>query len=133
MKSVPTARRVSAIVALVAVVAVLAIVVLALTRHLLWLMAAIVCLGVAIGAAAYAVTRTGARRLVAAVVALVALVAPLALVVAYGRLPRPLFSIALVVIAGGRPDMRWAATSDRSRASPPPGWPWGRRPARSCS
>jgi diacylglycerol kinase family enzyme len=91
---------VSAIAALVAVVALLATVVAVLIRDLPWLVAAIVCLGVAIGAAAYAVIRTGARRLVAAVVAVVASVPPLALIVTYDRLPRLLLLIALVAIAG---------------------------------
>ncbi len=100
MKSVPAARRVSAIVALVAVVALVAITVVVLARHLLWLVVAIVCLGVAVAAAAYAVARTGARRLVAVVVAVLALAAPLVLVVAYGQLLQLLFLIALGVIAG---------------------------------
>ncbi|HEV8651830.1 MAG TPA: diacylglycerol kinase family protein [Actinomycetes bacterium] len=100
MKSVPAARRVSAIVAMAAVVALIAIMVLALARHLLWLAAAIGCLGVAIAAAAYAVTRTGTRRLVATVVAVVALAAPLVLVVVYGQLLQLIVVIALVAIAG---------------------------------
>jgi diacylglycerol kinase family enzyme len=91
MKSVALARRVSAIVALVAVVAVLATTVVGLVQRPLLLLVAIACLGVAIIAAAYAVTRTGARRLVAAVIAVLALVVPLLQLV---------FLIALVAIAG---------------------------------
>ena len=99
MQSVSPTRRLSAIVALVAVVAVLAVAVVGLLQRPLVLVVAIACLGVAIGAAAYALTRTGARRLVAAVVAILALAAPLALVVAYGRLLQLLLLIALVAVA----------------------------------
>ena len=99
MQSVSPTRRLSAIVALVAVVAVLAVAVVGLLQRPLVLVVAIACLGVAIAAAAYALTRTGARRLVAAVVAILALAAPLALVVAYGRLLQLLLLIALVAVA----------------------------------
>jgi Diacylglycerol kinase catalytic domain len=100
VKSVSRARRASAIVALVAVVAVLAIAVAGLVRRPLVLLVAIACLGVAIAAASYAVTRSGMRRLLAVVVAVLALVAPLVLVVAYGRLLQLLLLIALVAITG---------------------------------
>ena len=65
MQSVSPTRRLSAIVTLVAVVAMLAVAVVGLRQRPLVLVVAIACLGVAIGAAAYALTRTGARRLVA--------------------------------------------------------------------
>jgi len=99
VQSVSPTRRLSAIVTLVAVVAVLAVAVVSLFQRPLVLVVAIACLGVAIGAAAYALTRTGARRLVAAVVAILALAAPLALVVAYGRLLQLLLLITLVAVA----------------------------------
>ena len=99
MQSVSPTRRLSAIVALVAVVAMLAVAVVGLLQRPLVLVVAIACLGVAIGAASYALTRTGARRLVAAVVAMLALAAPLALVVAYGRLLQLLLLVALVAVA----------------------------------
>ena len=99
MQSVSPTRRLSAIVTLVAVVAMLAVAVVGLLQRPLVLVVAIACLGVAIGAASYALTRTGARRLVAAVVAILALAAPLALVVAYGRLLQLLLLIALVAVA----------------------------------
>ena len=99
MQSVSPTRRLSAIVTLVAVVAMLAVAVVGLIQRPLVLVVAIACLGVAIGAASYALTRTGARRLVAAVVAILALAAPLALVVAYGRLLQLLLLIALVAVA----------------------------------
>jgi diacylglycerol kinase family enzyme len=100
MRSVPVARRASAIAAILAVAAVVAILVLVLARHLLWLVAAVACLAVAIGAAAYAITRTGARRLVATVVAVLALAAPIVLVVAYGRLLQLVVLLALVAVGG---------------------------------
>jgi diacylglycerol kinase family enzyme len=99
VQSVSPTRRLSAIVALVAVVAMLAVAVVGLLQRPLVLVVAIACLGVAIGAASYALTRTGARRLVAAVVAILALAAPLALVVAYGRLLQLLLLIAQVTVA----------------------------------
>ena len=99
MQSVSPTRRLSAIVTLVAVVAMLAVAVVGLIQRPLVLVVAIACLGVAIAAAAYALTRTGARRLVAAVVAILALAAPLALVAAYGRLLQLLLLIALVAVA----------------------------------
>jgi diacylglycerol kinase family enzyme len=98
VESVSRARRASAIVALVAPVAVLAVAVAGLVQHPLVLLVALACLGVAIAAASYALTRTGTRRLLAAVAALVALVAPLVLLAAYGRLLQLLLLIALVVI-----------------------------------
>jgi Diacylglycerol kinase catalytic domain len=100
MRSVPAPRRVSAIVALAAVVAVMAVTVVALARHLLELVVAIVCLWLVIAAAAYAVTRTGARRQVAVVAAVLALAVPLVLVVANGQVLPLLLLIALVAVAG---------------------------------
>jgi diacylglycerol kinase family enzyme len=101
VKSVTLARRVSAVVALASVVAAMAIVLLALVQHLLWLVLAVVCLWLAFAAAAYAVTRTGARRLAAAVVAVVALVAPVLLLVLDGRLLHLVALITLLALAGG--------------------------------
>jgi diacylglycerol kinase family enzyme/uncharacterized membrane protein HdeD (DUF308 family) len=100
VQSVSPARRMSAVVALATVVAVLAVVVVSVVQRPLVLGVAIACLGVAIAAAAYAFTRTGARRLLAAAVAVLALAGPLALMVAYGRLPQLLLLIALLVLAG---------------------------------
>ena len=100
MNSVPAVRRVSAIVALVAILAAMAVTVVALAQHLPWLVTAILCLWLAIAGAAYAVTRTGLRRVVASLVAVGALAAPLVLVVAYGRLLQVLFLVVLVALAG---------------------------------
>ena len=99
MRSLNPRRRLSAIVALVAVVAMLAVAAIGLLQRPLVLVMAIACIGVAIGAAFYALTRTGARRLIAVVVAILALAAPLALVVAYGRLLQLLLLIALVAVS----------------------------------
>jgi diacylglycerol kinase family enzyme len=101
MRSVPVSRRVSAVLALLAFVAVLVVTVVALLRHPLPLLVALVLLNLGIAAAAYALTRTGVRRTVAAVVAVAALAAPLMLVVWYGRLWSLLLLIGLVMAAGG--------------------------------
>ena len=98
MTSVPVARRVSAVVAFAAVAAVIAIAVVVLAQHPLWLLAAIVCLVVAIAAATYAITRTGVRRLLASVVAALGLAAPIVLMIARGRLL--LLILVLVVLVG---------------------------------
>jgi diacylglycerol kinase family enzyme len=130
VRSVTLSRRVSAIVALAAVVAVTAIVLLVLARHLLWLLLAVACLWLAFAAAAYAITRTGARRLVASVVAVLGLVAPLLLVVVYGQLLPLVLLIALLALAGGA--TRYALGRDiRSlKSGPTPGTAVGpaRRP-----
>ena len=60
MQSLSPTRRLSAIVALVAVDAMLAVVVVGLLHRPLVLVVAIVCLGVAIGAGSYALTRSAA-------------------------------------------------------------------------
>jgi diacylglycerol kinase family enzyme len=121
VRSVPVARRVSAIVAILVVVAVLAIVVMVLARHPLWLVAAIACLAVAISAAAYAITRTGARRLVATAVAVLALAAPLVLVVAYGQLLQLLFLIVLLAIAGAATRYALGRDIKSLKSGPTPG------------
>jgi diacylglycerol kinase family enzyme len=72
-KSVPLGRRVTAVVALLAPLAVLAVVVVALVRRPLTLVLAVACVGIGVGAAAYAITRTGIRRTLAAVLAVLAL------------------------------------------------------------
>jgi diacylglycerol kinase family enzyme len=114
-------RRLSAIVALVAVVAVLAVVVVGLLQRPLVLLVAVGCLGVAIAAAAYALTRTGGRRLLAAAVAVLALAAPLAMVVAYGRLLQLLLLIALVSLAGVAARYGLGRDINSLRNSPTPG------------
>jgi diacylglycerol kinase family enzyme len=100
---------------------VIATLVWVLLRHLPWLVAAIVCLGVVIAAAAYAVTRTGPRRLLAMVVAVLALVGPLVLVVAYGRLPQVLFLIALLAVAGAATRYALGRDIKSLKSGPTPG------------
>jgi diacylglycerol kinase family enzyme len=121
VKSVTLARRVSAVVALAAVVAAMAIVVVALVQHLLWLVLAVVCLWLAFAAAAYAVTRTGARRLAAAVVAVVALVAPVLLLVLDGRLLHLVALIVLLALAGGATRHALGRDLKSLRSGPTPG------------
>ena len=126
MQSVSPTRRLSAIVTLVAVVAVLAVAVVGLIQRPLVLVVAIACLGVAIGAASYALTRTGARRLVAAVVAILALAAPLALVAAYGRLLQLLLLIALVAVAAAATRHALGRDLTSLKSGPTPGTSVGR-------
>ena len=121
MQSVSPTRRLSAIVTLVAVVAMLAVAVVGLLQRPLVLLVALACLGVAIGAASYALTRTGARRLVAAVVAILALAAPLALVVAYGRLLQLLLLIALVAVAAAATRQALGRDLTSLKSGPTPG------------
>lgn len=90
-------RRAYAIVALLATATVIATAVVVLAQRPLLLLAAVVGLGVTIGAAAYAVTRAGIRRALGAVVATLALVM---LVAAFGGLWLPLWIIALVAVTG---------------------------------
>jgi diacylglycerol kinase family enzyme len=121
MRSVSVTRRVGAIVALAAAAAVVVVEVVALARNLLLLLVAVACLGLAIAAAAYAVTRTGARRSVAAVVAVLALVAPVVLVVAQGQLWLVLLLVGLVALAGAA--TRYALGRDLKslKSGPTPG------------
>jgi diacylglycerol kinase family enzyme len=121
MRSVSVTRRVAAIVALAAAAAVVVVEVVALARNLLLLLVAVACLGLAIAAAAYAVTRTGARRSVAAVVAVLALVAPVVLVVAQGQLWLVLLLVGLVALAGAA--TRYALGRDLKslKSGPTPG------------
>jgi diacylglycerol kinase family enzyme len=82
VKSVPLGRRVTAVVALLAPLAVLLVVVAVLLTRPLVLVLAVACLSLGVGAAAYAVTRTGIRRTLASVLAVVALAAAVALLYA---------------------------------------------------
>jgi hypothetical protein len=104
-----------------------------LLQRPLVLVVAIVCLGVAIGAASYALTRSGARRLVAAVVAILALAAPLALVVAYGRLLQLLLLIALVAVAAVATRHALGRDLKSLRSGPPLAPLWDPRSGRCCS
>jgi hypothetical protein len=118
MNAVPQARRVSAVVAIVAVLVVL---VVTLVRQPLALVAAVVSLGVAIASAAYAVTRTGWRRRAAVAVAVVALAAPLVMVVAYGQLLQLVVALVLVVVAGVASRYALGRDLESLKSSPTPG------------
>ena len=102
-----------------------------LIQHPLLLLASIVCLGVALAAAAYAITPTGGRRLIAVVVAALALVAQLWLVVGYGE---PLLLVGQLnhpsccwPLLGRRRAMDW--DSGRSGVALPGGPSWAGGPA----
>jgi diacylglycerol kinase family enzyme len=126
VKSVPASRRLSAIVALLVPVAVLVVFVAVLLRRPLLLLAAVACVGVALGAAAYAVTRTGMRRALAAVLAVVALSGAVALpVVAVGSLI--VLALLLVLVGVGGAATKHALGRDLAslKASPTPGVPVG--------
>jgi diacylglycerol kinase family enzyme len=100
MTSVPAARRLSAVIALLAPVAVLVALLLILLRQPLLLLAAAGCFSVAVGAAAYAVTRTGARRMLGGGLAVLALLAAVTFqLVAVGSLA-DLALVVLLVLAG---------------------------------
>jgi diacylglycerol kinase family enzyme len=101
VKSVPVGRRVTAVVALLAPLTVLVILVVVLLRRPLVLVSAGVCFSLGVGAAAYAVTRPGMRRTLAAVVAVLALVAAVALlIVAAGGVLAVLPVVGLIVVGG---------------------------------
>jgi diacylglycerol kinase family enzyme len=85
-------------VALAAVAALVVVTVAALLQHLFVLAAAILCLGVAVSAAAHALTRTGTRRLALSAVAVAALLAAIGLVVVYGDALQLLFLILLLAV-----------------------------------
>ena len=126
MRSVPVGRRVSAVVALLAPLAVLAVLVLVLLRRPLVLAGAAGCFSLGVGAAAYAVTRTGLRRTLAVVLAVAALAGSVALVVgAVGSL-WALGALAGLTVAGAAAT-RYALGRDiRSlKNSPTPGEPVG--------
>jgi diacylglycerol kinase family enzyme len=121
MRSVAVGRRVGAVVALAAAAAVVVVEVVALARNLLLLLLAVACLGVAIAAAAYAVTRTGARRALATVVALLALVVLVVLVVAQGRLWLVLLLVALVALTGAATRFALGRDLKSLKSGPTPG------------
>jgi hypothetical protein len=101
MKSVPIGRRVSAVLALLAPVAVLAVLVAVLLQRPLVLVAAALCFSVGVGAAAFAVTRTGLLRTLAAVLAVLGLAASLVLVVWAVGSPLVLVVMVGLTVAGG--------------------------------
>jgi diacylglycerol kinase family enzyme len=126
VRSVPAARRVSAVVALLAPLALLAVVVVVLLRRPLELAAAAVCVGVGVSAAAFAVTRTGPLRAGAAVLAVVALAAVVIVqLTAAGGLLVVALLVALVLVGGAA--TRYALGRDLAslKHAPTPGDPVG--------
>jgi diacylglycerol kinase family enzyme len=126
VRSVPAARRVSAVVALLAPLALLAVVVVVLLRRPLELAAAAVCVGVGVSAAAFAVTRTGPLWAGAAVLAVVALAAVVIVqLTAAGGLLVVALLVALVLVGGAA--TRYALGRDLAslKHAPTPGDPVG--------
>jgi diacylglycerol kinase family enzyme len=121
-KSVPLGRRVSAVVALLAPLAVVAVVVVALVTRPLELAVAVVCVSLGVGAAAYAVTRTGIRRILAVVLAVLALGAAAVLVFAAARGLLVLGLVVALILVGGVAT-RYALGRDIKslKSSPTPG------------
>jgi diacylglycerol kinase family enzyme len=126
MKSVPLGRRASAVVALLAPVAVLVELVAVLLRRPLILAGAAGCFSLGVGAAAYAVTRTGLRRTLAAVLAVVALAASVAFVVGAVRSLLALGAMVGLIVAGGLATRHALGRDIRSlKSRPTPGEPVG--------
>jgi diacylglycerol kinase family enzyme len=126
MKSVPLGRRASAVVALLAPLLVLAVVVVALLRRPLILAAAAACVSVGVGAAAYAVTRTGLRRGLAAGLAVLALAAAVLLLInGSGGLLTILLAAGLVVVGGVATRHAMGRDLPALKSSPTPGTPVG--------
>jgi diacylglycerol kinase family enzyme len=126
MKSVPVGRRVSAVVALLAPFAVLAVLVLVLFRRPVVLAGAALCFSLGVGAAAYAVTRTGLRRTLAAVLAVLALVGSVLLVVGAVGGVLTLAAIVGLIVAGGVTAKHALGRDVRSlKSRPTPGEPVG--------
>ena len=101
--------------------AVFAIVVVMLAQNLPLLLATALCLAGAIAAAAYAITRTGARRLIALVLALLAFIAAVILLFGEGRLVLLLCMIAAAAIAVGATRYALARDLRSLKSGPTPG------------
>ena len=126
MKSVPVGRRVSAVVALLVPVAVLLVLVAVLLKRPLMLLGAAVCFSVGVGAAAFAVTRPGIRRTLAAVVAVAALVGSVVfLIAAAGGLWAMLVVVGLIVVGGLATKHALGRDIRSLKSSPTPGTPVG--------
>jgi diacylglycerol kinase family enzyme len=122
VKSVPVGRRVSAVVALLAPLAVLTVLVAVLLQRPLVLLSAGVCLSLGVGAAAYAVTRPGMRRTLAAVVAVLALAGSVVLLsVAAGGLLAVLLVVGLIVVGGVATRHALGRDIKSLKSSPTPG------------
>jgi diacylglycerol kinase family enzyme len=126
MKSVPVGRRASAVVALLAPVAVLAVLVAALLRRPLVLAGAAVCMSVGVAAAAYAITRTGLRRVLAMILTVIALVlALLYLIDGSGGPLALLLAVGLALLGGIATKHALGRDLPALKSSPTPGTPVG--------
>jgi diacylglycerol kinase family enzyme len=126
MKSVPLGRRVSAAAAVLAPVAVLVVLVAVLLRRPLVLAASAVCFSVGVGAAAFAVTRAGLRRTLAAVLAVLALVAWVVLLLtAVGSLLVLASVVGLTLLGGVATKHALGRDIGSLKSSPTPGAPVG--------
>ena len=121
-KSVPLGRRVTAVVALLAPLALLVVVVVALVRRPLDLVLAVACVGIGVGAAAYAITRTGIRRTLAAVLAVLALAAAVVLVLAVAGGLLVLGLVVALILVGAAATRHALGRDIKSlKSSPTPG------------
>jgi diacylglycerol kinase family enzyme len=126
MKSVPLGRRVSAVVALLVPVVVLLVLLAVLFTNPLILLASAACFSIGVAAAAYAVTRPGIRRTLAAVLAVVALAAAALLVIAAtGGLLGLLLLVGLIVVGGVATRHALGRDIRSLKSSPTPGTPVG--------
>jgi diacylglycerol kinase family enzyme len=121
MPSVTASRQLSAIAAFVAAGAAIVVAVVALIERPLLLLATLACLAIAIGSAAFALTRTGARRTAGAVLAIAAFVTPVVLSFAVGGALAAIVFAALLAVSGGT--ARYALGRDVAslKAAPTPG------------
>jgi diacylglycerol kinase family enzyme len=126
MKSVPLGRRGSAVVALLVPVVVLVVLVVVLIRRPGMLLGAALCFSIGVAAAAYAVTRPGIRRTLAAVLAVLALAAAGVLViVAAGGLLALLLVVGLILLGGVATKHALGRDIKSLKSSPTPGTPVG--------
>ena len=125
MQSVAVTRRVSAVVALLAPVAQVTLAVLTLVARALIVVGAVLGLVTGLYSAAYALTRTGGRRAVAAMLAILALTSPVVLILVFGGVWD--FIAILGVGAAGAAAARYALGRDIKslKSGPKPGEPVG--------
>ncbi|MEA2566521.1 MAG: hypothetical protein QOD49_1698 [Actinomycetota bacterium] len=125
MQSVAVTRRVTAVVALLAPVALVTLAVVMLVARPLVVAGAVLGLVVGLYSAAYALTRTGFRRAVAALLAVLALASPVALILVFGSVWD--FIAILGVGAAGAAAARHALGRDIKslKRGPTPGEPVG--------
>jgi len=121
MGLVPASRRISAVVAFAAAGGAIVFAIVELARRPLPLLATIACIAVAIAFGSFAITRTGARRAIALVATILALLAPILLTFAFGDALAPLVFVALEVIAFGAARHALGRDIASLKAGPTPG------------